>query len=189
MIFTALNDKVKNKVLTLYSKHLTRKLKKKQIVDPSPQSLHIGLVYTHDAAKPYKTEAISQIVQKLQAEQQYVQILCYVPHPKPTTIHIPFNIITKQEINLLGRSSNTAINTFLHSPFTQLYHLDHESDPILDYIIAKCTARHKIGHYLAGREYLFDIMFKDLSPQEEQEEASFGSIIDKMFHYIKMLKV
>lgn len=186
MMLTSLLDTIKTKLLTLYTKQIVKKSKKKQRPSSSQTSLHIGLIYTYNTSH---TEAVAQAVETLQAAQQPVQVLCYLPDIHTPNVPIPFDTFTPKQINLLGQSHNTAWNSFLQTSFTHLYHLDMASDAVLDYTIAKCAAHHKIGHYQANREQLFDIMFKDLSASEELTAAAFRSMIDKMFHYIHMLKV
>lgn len=189
MILTALQHTLKTKVLTAYTKHLARKSKKKQLRDQAPLPLHIGLLYTYNAAIPEQSEVITRAVNKLQAAKQPVHVLCYLPETITPRITIPFDTFTPRQINLLGKSNHQPLHTVLHNPFTHLYHLDTTSDAILDYIIAKSAAKHKIGHYQAGRKPLFDIMFKDISSAEAPTAASFSHMLDKMFHYIHMLKV
>ncbi len=190
MIFTRLNDIVRDKLLTVYTKYTTRKSKKQHLpAPPPPHCLCIGLLYTHNPSIPHQKEAIAKVVKKLQAEQQTIKVLCYIPDIHTELNQIPFDTIEKNQIDLLGKSKHTAFNTFLQTPFTHLYHLDTVSNPILDYTISKCAAIHKIGHYQASRQNLLDIMFKDLVSPSNQTPDAFSKMIDKMFHYIKILKV
>lgn len=189
MILTSLQHTIKTKVLTAYTKHLVRKSKKKQLRDKAHRTQHIGLLYTYNPAIPEQSEVITQAVNKLQAAQQPVHVLCYLSEKIIPSIPIPFDTFTPQQINLLGKASHQPLNAFVYTPFTHLYHLDTTSNTILDYIIAKSVAKHKIGHYQAARAPLFDIMFKDVSSAEVPTAASFSSMLDKMFHYIHMLKV
>ena len=189
MTFTRLNDIFKPKLLRVYTKYITSKSKKKHLVaSPHPNCLCIGLIYTYNPAMPHQTDAIAQVVQKLQTEQQTIKVLCYLPDTKTQlNPNMPFDTIKKDQINLVGKSKHIAFNNFLKTPFTHLYHLDTVSNAILDYTIAKCAAMHKIGHYQTSRQHLFDIMFKDLVSPSTQTPDTFSKMIDKMFHYIQTI--
>jgi hypothetical protein len=186
-MISSLKDTIQAKIFALYTRRLTKASKKSAINHQHSIPVGIGLLYTHDPANPEKTDAVLQVVKKLQAGGKQVQVLCYVPDNKSTEINTPFDTVTKEDINLLGRSQNAPLNSFLKSPFAYLYHLDLVSDVVLDYIVAKCIAHCKIGNYLAGREALFELMFKDLAQPEEK--VFFDSLISKMFSYTQLLKV
>lgn len=186
-MISSLRDTLQAKLFALYARRLTKASKKSAINQQHGIPAGIGLLYTHDPANPEKTDAIVHVVKKLQAGGKQVQVLCYVPDNKAAETNTPFDTVTKKDINLLGRSQNAPLNSFLKSSFAYLYHLDLVSDTVLDYVVAKCIAHCKIGNYQAGREALFELMFKDLLQPEE--EISFDSLIGKMFNYTQLLKV
>lgn len=186
-MISSLRDNIQTKFFALYIRWLTKASKKGTVDNQHNSPAGIGLLYTHDPLNPAKTDAVLQAVKKLQAAGNQVQILCYLPDNKATGINTPFDTVTKREINLLGKSQNEPFNKFLKSPFAYLYHIDLVSDVVLDYVVAKCMARRKIGNYLAGREALFELMFKDLAQPEV--EGSFDTLIEKMFNYTQLLKV
>lgn len=190
MMISSLRDTIQSKLFTCYTRRrLATHASKKSTTNPQPIINHagIGLLYTHDPGNPEKANAVLHVVKKLQAAHNLVEVLCYLPDNKPTETNMPFDTISKKDINLLGRSQNESFNRFLKSPFAYLYHIDLVSDVVPDYVVAKCMARRKIGNYLAGREALFELMFKDLAQPEV--EGSFDTLIEKMFNYTQLLKV
>jgi hypothetical protein len=187
MMFSWFRDAIQAKLLALYTRRLTKAAYQGIIHQEQGNPAGMGLLYTYDPANPTKTDAVVQVVKRLQAAGKQVQVLCYVPHHKALATNTPFATVTKKDINLLGRSQNESFNSFVKSSFDYLYHLDLISDAVLDYVVAKCTAHCKIGNYLAGREALFELMFKDLV--QPDKEVSFDSLIGKMFNYTQLLKV
>jgi hypothetical protein len=186
-MISSLRDTIQAKLFALYTRRLTKAAKKSAINHQHSIPARIGLLYTHDPGNPEKTDAVVHVVKKLQADGKQVQVLCYLSDNKAIETNIPFDTVTKKDINLLGGSQNKPLNSFLKSPVAYLYHLDLVSDAVLDYVVAKCIANCKIGNYLAGREALFELMFKDLVHPEG--EVSFDNLISKMFSYTQLLKV
>lgn len=186
-MISSLRDTIQAKLFLGYIRRLTKAPKKHATNHQAVIPAGIGLLYTYDPVNQEKAEAVLAMVKKLQAAGKQVQVLCYVPDNKATRTNMPFDTVTKKDINLLGKSTNEAFNRFLKSSFAYLYHLDVASDTTLDYIVAKCIAHCKIGNYRPGREVLFQLMFKGL--EQPAGEGAFGSLIGKMFNYTQLLKV
>lgn len=186
-MISSLRDTIQAHLFALYTRRITKNSKKSATNQQHSIPAGIGLLYTHDPVHPQKTDAIVEVVKKLQADSKPVQVLCYWPGNKEIAANMPFNTITKQDINLVGRSPNEPLNRFLKSSFAYLYHFDLASDVVLDYVVAKCIAHCKIGNYVPGREALFELLFKDLVQIEGAD--SFDHLINKMFSYTQLLKV
>jgi hypothetical protein len=182
-----LKDRLKDKLLALYVRYSKRYKKKISIVPNSQVALIIGLIYTLEVDNPEKTAAVLRAVEKIKATGKQVKVLCYLPvhQMSPTRA---FKSFSKQDINLLGSTKKKELNDFLQTRFEHLYHLDLTSEPVLDYIITICTAKCKVGNFMAGRnDTMFDILFKGLV--EIDKKFTFDNLISKMLNYMQLLKV
>jgi hypothetical protein len=185
-MITALKNKLKDRFFTIYTHQYKRLKKRKPISNNSDTSTLVGFIYTAEVANYQKTAAVLRAVEKLKRNNKQVKILCYLPNK-----HMPadrsINSFTRDDISFFGKSKKDALTNFLQTPFTYLYHLDVVTEPILNYIIAKSTAKYKIGNFIAGRTYLFDILYKGIA--EPDENFTFDEVIEKILGCTNMLKL
>lgn len=187
-MIASLKNNIKNHLLGLYAQKWKRlRVKKAIVANVSTTVPTIGFLYTVEPGQPQKTEAILRAIEQLKTGGKRVQVLGYLPNSQQINPNNFFYFFTREDINLLGKSKKNELNDFLKTQFEHLYHIDIVSEPILDYIVASSNAKCKIGNFIAGRDYLFEITFKGLV--EADKNINFDSLIDKMLSYTKMLKV
>jgi len=186
-MISTLKDTIKNNLLAVYAQHRNRLKRKKAGQDKQANLTGIvGLLYTAELNNPQKTDAVIRAVEKIKASGKQVHVLCYVPN-KYIMLNKHIHSFTKEDINFLGKTKHEALANFLKTRFEYLYHLDMHSEPLLDYVVASCSAKCKIGNLAANRSYLFEVSFKGLA--EPNENMDFDSLIHKMLDYIKMLHI
>ncbi|OJW72865.1 MAG: hypothetical protein BGO68_00485 [Candidatus Amoebophilus sp. 36-38] len=189
-MISSLKDTIKNNLLAIYAQHHKR-LKRRKVVQDKQANLTgiVGFLYTAELNNPHKTDAVIRTVEKIRISGKQVKVLCYVPN-KHIILNKNIDFFTKENINFFGKIKKEELANFLKTRFEHLYHLDINSEPILDYVVANCSAKCKIGNLASNtsnRSYLFEVSFKGLV--EPNENVKFDSLIDKMLDYTKMLHV
>ena len=66
-----------------------------------------------------------------------------------------------------------------------MYHVDLVSNPILDYVLAKCRAKCRVGSFDATRASLFEMMVKLESKADSHE---LDGLAGKMLYYTQLLE-
>ena len=176
---------IKNNLLSFYTRQLS-KVKKKYKKQENGLSSGVGLLYTLDSNNPQKTEAIVRAVKIIESSGESVEILCYLPDKIIQPLN-EFMYFHTKDVNYLGKFNQQQVKKFLETNFYYFYHIDLVSEPILDYIVAKCKAKYKIGNFTNNRSYIFDILFKDLI--RSSDKVNFDNLINKMLEYTQLLKV
>jgi hypothetical protein len=177
---------IKERLLSFYTQRLIKSNKTRRLNVGYQKAQLIGVLYTQTDAQ--KETIIHQFIERIKKSGKQVQTLVYLPEAS-SKIQVEnhfFSFFTKQEISYLGRWASGPLATFVHTSFDYLYHVDLVSNPILEYVLAKCQAKCRVGHFDIHRASLFEIMIKfDTKP----ETPALQSLTEDMLHYTQLLKV
>lgn len=173
---------IKEKLLALYTKRLVKTNQTIRFNVGYEQAQLIGLLYTHESSQ--KNKAILQFVKKVAATGKQVHTLCYIP-TKSDVYDGGFPAFTQRDISLFIESKNKQVRDFLNTPFDYLYYLDLAHHPVVDYLLAKCNAKCRVGKFDVMKADLFEVMIK-LETQANSYELNRW--IEIILHYTQLLK-
>jgi len=108
-------------------------------------------------------------------------MLCYTT--EKDRIHPSSNLLYSfdhKAITYLGNIDSDRVAKFIHTPFDYLFHIDLETNPFLDYIIAKSKAKCRVGYFDTDRKNLFEVMVK-VSRVDPSEDIK--KLTQQMLHY------
>lgn len=173
---------LKQKLLALYTRRLIKKSQTGRGSVGYAQAQRIGILYTHGDAE--KNKAVQDLVAQIQQMGKAPYTLCYVTH---TDVAQPDQCptFTPAAISWWGSARDTAVHCWLATPFDYLYHVDTVSDPILDYCLAVCQAKCRVGPFDRYRVGLFEIMVA-LSPSQPHTHSHLMKV---MLDYTKKLHI
>ena len=124
-----------------------------------------------------KQHDIDEFVDRLVADQKEVEVLCYDKRRAHSKIfgYIQF---TDRDISLFGSIRTEYVIDFVNRDFDYLFHLDIESDAVLDKILTLSHAKCRVGCDVLGHHDFYELMVKANSLQDLSE---------MIFHYVKLV--
>jgi hypothetical protein len=145
----------------------------------------VGVLYSYTA--PAKHEIVQRFVRQLKNLNKKVSVLCYKT-PKDR-MHASSNLVYAFEhkaVTLLGTFGSSRIQQFADTPFDYLFHVDLDSNAVLDCIVAKSQARCRVGCFDPSRKPLLEIMIKVRATAQRFEDTK--RLVQHMFHYTSQLE-
>ena len=174
-------SRIKEKLLSLYTKHLIKARRAERTNVGFQQAQRIGILYSRGSTK--KQEAVNRLATQLRQLGKQVTKLCYATTPTPVN-NLADPTITPRDIQLFGRIIYPQAKSFVNTPFDYLYQVDLEGQPVLDYLLAKSQAKCRVGHYTAARAALFEIM---VSFEQQPGSSAIDALTAQMLHYTQLL--
>lgn len=175
-------SRIKVRVLSLYTKRLTRKPLTARSNVGFSQAKAVGILYHGDNAE--KQEAVHQLANELKKLGKQVSILCCVTDPKQLA-NFTDPTVTIRDIPLFSKITHAKAKDFVNTSFDYLYQVDLKNHPVLDYLLARSKAKCRIGHYTSSRAGLFEIM---ISLTKQPGSGDITNLIAQMLHYTQLLK-
>nr|WP_123663517.1 hypothetical protein [Candidatus Cardinium hertigii] len=119
----------------------------------------IGVMYSYEA--PAKHEIVQRFIRELKNLDKKVIVVCYTTekdrvYPSSSLLYA----FGHEAITAFGKIKNDRIQKFIDVSFDYLFHVDMETNPVLDYIIAHNRAKCRVGHFDPMRRSLFEVMVK-----------------------------
>lgn len=125
-----------------------------------------------------KQQMIRAFIEQLQADDKKVKVLCYDTRKEKTKI-FGFDTFTKRDISFGGKFSNSDVIDFIGMKFDFLFHVDFESDVIMNKILALSQAHCRIGRYSEDQTAFYELMI---------DAKDMDELYDEMYRYTKILK-
>lgn len=143
------------------------------------KAVNIGVLYSYE--EPAKHEIMQRFIRDLKNLDKKVSILCYTT--AKDRVHQSSNLLYSfghEAITALGKVESDRVKKFIDTPFDYLFHVDLNTNPIVDCIIAKNQAKCRVGHFDPIRKNLFEVMVKvsKTTPMEDVKKLS-----SQMLHY------
>jgi len=114
-----------------------------------------------------------------------VSSLCYT---NKVDISSDTSSISYGDFNILGDVKNKIFAEFINHNFDYLYHLDLESNILVDYILTKSKAKCRVGSFQANRIGFYEIMINlKQDTNNNRRNDSIKLIAEQMLHFTKML--
>ncbi len=135
----------------------------------------VGVITTLDEYD--KQQAIDEFVDRLVGDQKEVEVLCYDKRQNQNKIfgYIQFS---NRDISMFGSIRSEEVLDFIHRDFDYLFHLDVQSDEVIDKVLALSHAKCRVGCDLSGHHDFYELMVKADSLEDMSE---------MVFHYIKLV--
>lgn len=166
---------IAKKVIELQLPKLVRKSRVRRQTVNYQDAERVGVLVTlHDHEKQH---AIDEFVDRLVADHKEVEVLCYDKRRARNKIfgYIQF---TDRDISLFGGIRAEYVTDFTNRDFDYLFHLDTESDVVLDKILALSRAKCRVGGDLPGHHDFYELMVK---------ANSLPDLSEMIFHYVKLV--
>ena len=135
----------------------------------------VGVLTTLDEYD--KQQVIDEFVDRLVADGKEVEVLCYDKRQNRSKIfgYIQFS---ERDISLFGSIRAEYVLDFIHRDFDYLFHLDTESDVILDKILVLSRAKCRVGCDLPEHHDFYELMVK---------ADSLDDMREMIFHYVRLV--
>jgi len=173
---------IKERLLAFYTQRLVSANQVARLNVGYKQAQVLGLLYTYEDTQ--KHQAVLRFVDQIKATGKKLYTLCYVA-TKDMVYDGAFPAFTQQGISLLGRFKDEQVVDFLNIPFDYLYHVDLWGNPILDYLLAKCKAKCRVGSFDTTRAGLFELMIK---VNCQTGNHNLDELTAQMLHYTQLLQ-
>ncbi len=136
---------------------LLKKTKVKHKTVNYDKAQRVGILvtfYDHE-----KQHAIDEFIDHMVADKKEVQVLCYDKRRARNKI-FGYLQFTDKHISLLGKFKAEHVIDFINNDFDYLFHLDLESNEVLDKILALSKAKCRIGNDMDEHRAFYELMFK-----------------------------
>ena len=162
---------------------VTHLLSKKIILARSNVGLNkavdIGVLYSYKS--PDNHEILQRFIRNLKNLDKKVGVLCYTT--AKDRVHQSSNLLYSfdhEAITSFGALNSDRVKKFIDTPFDYLFHVDLETNPILDFIVTKSQAKCRVGYFDSLRKNLFEVMVK-VSCVNNIEDIK--RLTNQMLHY------
>ncbi|MEM9417407.1 MAG: hypothetical protein AAF963_03590 [Bacteroidota bacterium] len=177
----SITSRLKARLFKFYTKRLIKARQATYAHVGFDQAQSIGILYSGDSAQ--KQEVVQQLATQLKQQGKRVTMLRYVEDSKQVT-NWSTPTVTRRDIRFGGEIAYSEAKIFVDTPFDYLYHVDWDGHSVLDYLLAKSKAKCRVGHYVAARAGLFEIMVS-LAKQPDSRELT--DLTAQMLHYTQLL--
>lgn len=170
---------IKKQIIKFQLPKLCKKNKLKRHTVNYENAFRIGILVTlHNHEKQH---AVDSLVERLEAENKEVQVLCYDKRRSPNRIFGYLQFYNK-DISLWGNFRAEYIIDFINNDFDYLLHLDmeSESDVVMDKILCLSRSKCRIGYDSEAHRNFYEMMFIASSIEE---------MSDMILHYTKVVAI
>ncbi|MGB3849820.1 MAG: hypothetical protein WA958_07605 [Tunicatimonas sp.] len=168
---------ITNKIIEFQLPKLLKKssVRRKTVNYASAERVGV-LVTLHDHEKQH---AIDEFVDRLVADHKEVEVLCYDKRRARNKIfgYIQF---TSRDISLFGRLRAEYVLDFINRDFDYLFHLDIESEVVLDKILVLSRAKCRVGCDMPEHRDFYELMVR---------AESLDELSEMIFRYVKLVAV
>lgn len=166
---------ITKKIIALQLPKLVRKSPARRRTVNYQNAERVGVLTTLQEYE--KQQVIDEFVDRLVADQKEVEVLCYDRRRTRSKIfgYVQFS---DRDISMFGSIRADYVLDFIHRDFDYLFHLDTESDVILDKILALSRAKCRVGRDLPEHHDFYELMVNADSLDDMQE---------MIFHYVKLV--
>jgi hypothetical protein len=91
-----------------------------------------------------------------------------------------YSFFTLEQINFWGVLHSKEALQFANKPFDYLFHLDKETSPVFQHILAKTKAHCRIGKFRENENPFYEFMI--------DSKGSFKDLLDTIYKYTKELR-
>ncbi len=173
--------RIKEKLLAFYARRCAKQDRAVRTNVGFREARAIGILYSLDS--PEKHEPVRHLAERLTKLGKRVEVLCYEPGLIQTP-DLPYPTIMLRDIKLWGKIDHPQAQDFINRPFDYLYHVDLVKNPVVDFFLAKCQAKCRVGHYEEDRASFFEIM---VTFNRREGRNDIGGLIEQMVHYTQPL--
>jgi hypothetical protein len=168
---------ITKQILKIQLPRLVRKSKVKHGTVNYDKAKKVGILvtfYDHE-----KQHAVDEFIDHLVADKKEVTVMCYDRRRARNKI-FGYLQFTRQNISMLGKIKSEYMIDFVNNDFDYLFHLDLESNEIMNKILALSQAKCRIGVDIEEQRPFFELMVK----ADTLNQAS-----NLMLRYVKMVSV
>ncbi|WP_436837122.1 DUF6913 domain-containing protein [Porifericola rhodea] len=165
------------KIIKFQLPSLLKKSKVKHGTVNYDKAERVGILVTfHDHEKQH---TVDEFIDHLVADKKEVQVLCYDKRRARNKI-FGYLQFTDKHISLFGKFKAEHVIDFINSDFDYLFHLDLESNEILDKVLALSQAKCRIGSDMEAHRSFYELMIKS---------DTVTQLSKLMLHYAKVVNV
>ncbi|HET7179290.1 MAG TPA: hypothetical protein VFI14_06175 [Chryseosolibacter sp.] len=141
------------------------------------KAVSVGVIFTVEDRQ--KHDYIKDFIRKLEHDGKQVKALGFLP-PNQENYEFLFDFFTYREISFWGNITATSALTFASTPFDFLIYLDTKPNDLILNLIAKSTAKCRIGKFWKQNEPFFEMMV--------ESNGNSRALIDELYKYTTALK-
>ena len=163
--------------LQLRTNSLLKKNKSIRVSIPYSQSKSIGVIFTVEDRK--KHDDVKEFVKHLEQDGKVVRVLEFLPKKKENYDFL-YSFFSLEHFNFWGSLTSDDALQFTDQPFDYLFHLDEESNPLFQHILAKSKAHCRIGKFRENENQFYELMI--------DSKGAYKELLDTIYKYTKELR-
>jgi hypothetical protein len=168
---------ITKKIIRFQLPKLVKKQKVRRKTVNYDKAHKVGILVTfHDHEKQH---TVDEFIDHLVADKKEVQVLCYDKRRARNKI-FGYLQFTDKNVSTFGKFKAEHVIDFINNDFDYLFHLDMESDVVLDKILCLCQAKCRIGNDIEDHRTHYELMVK---------ADTLTQLCKLMQHYVKVVNV
>lgn len=168
---------ITRKIIKFQLPSLLKKTKVKHKTVNYDKAQRVGILVTfHDHEKQH---TVDEFIDHLVADKKEVQVLCYDKRRARNKI-FGYLQFTDKNVSLFGKFKTEHVIDFINNDFDYLFHLDLDSNEVLDKILALSQAKCRIGNDMEEHRAFYELMIK---------ADTLTQLCKLMQHYVKIVNV
>ena len=169
---------ISERLLTRNTKRVIKKGKAKRSSVSYENAESIGILFT--VIDRPKHTLVKKFIKLLEKDKKQVDVLCLLGEGKENYDFI-FDYFTTKDFSLFGNIISRSIIKFVEKKFDYLVVLDTDSNIFTDNILARSSAKCRIGKYYDDKNPFYELMIK-INKDDSVEELT-----DQVYHYLKFI--
>lgn len=137
----------------------------------------IGVIFTVEDRQ--KHDHIKEFIRRLEHDGKQVKALGFLPQNQENYEFL-FDFFTYREISFWGNITATSALTFATTPFDFLIYVDTKPNDLILNVIAKSSAKCRIGKFWKENEPFFEMMV--------ESNGNSKALIEELYKYTTALK-
>jgi len=163
--------------LKLRTQALLKKNKTNRGSLPYSQSKSVGIAFTVEDRK--KHEEVKEFARQLEQDGKIVRVLEFLPKERENYDFL-CSFFTLKQISFWGTLNSAEALSFCDQRFDYLFHLDNESSPVFQHLLARSKAHCRVGKFREEDRAFYEFMI--------DSKGSMKELFTTIYNYTKQLR-
>jgi hypothetical protein len=137
----------------------------------------VGIIFS--VGNMNKHDNIKKFVRLLENDGKKVDVLTFLGKEQDNHEFL-FDYFREDDVSFWGHFKTGNINRFIEKEFDYLFHVDLETNPLIEHVLARSLAKCRIGAYKENKSDFYEMMVKT-------NGDSIGELINQLYYYTKSL--
>jgi hypothetical protein len=137
----------------------------------------VGIIFS--AGDTDKHDKLKKFVRMIEKDGKSVEVISFLQKDQHNHEFL-FDFFQEEDVSFWGKFKSKNIQRFIDMEFDYLFHVDLEPNTHIEHVLAKSSAKCRIGSYKEQKCDFYEMMIKT-------NNNSIEELINQLYHYTKSL--